>query len=88
VAHRVAGVGNLGRERFVAIVDWQGDRIAREAKALTSSACVWAYGQKGSNRILYQDILENVCRDPDPFVRMRGRWPGRRTFLLRGFNPL
>jgi len=30
VAHRVAGVGSLGRERFVVIADWQGDRIARE----------------------------------------------------------
>jgi hypothetical protein len=78
VAHRVAGVGSLGRERFVAIADWQGDRIAREAKALTSSACVWAYGQKGSKRILYEDILEDACRDPDPFVRMRGRWLVRR----------
>jgi hypothetical protein len=78
VAHRVAGVGSLGHERYVAIAEWQGDRIARESKALTSSACVWAYGQKGSKRILYPDILENACRDPDPFVRMRGRWLVRR----------
>ncbi len=33
VAHRVAGLGNLGRERYVAIADWDGGRIAREAKA-------------------------------------------------------
>lgn len=78
VAHRVAGVGSLGHERFVAIADWRGDRIAREAKALTPSACVWAYGQRGSKRILYERILENACRDSDPYVRVRGRWLVRR----------
>jgi len=78
VAHRVAGVGSLGHERYVAIADWHGDRLAREAKAITPSACVWARGQKGSERILYEEVLENACRDPDPFVRMRGRWLVRR----------
>ena len=77
VAHRVAGVGSLGHERFVAIADWQGDRIAREAKALTASACVWAYGQKAKGS-LYNEILETARRDPDPFVRVRGRWLVRR----------
>jgi len=78
VAHRVAGVGSLGHERYVAIADWQGDRIARETKVLTSSACVWAYNQKGFKRVLYEDIIENACRDVDPYVRMRGRWLVRR----------
>jgi len=78
VAHRVAGVGSLGRERFVAVADWQGDRIAREAKALSSSACVWAYGQKAPKNILYEEILQTARRDPDPYVRMRGRWLVRR----------
>jgi len=78
VARRVAGVGSLGHERFVAITDWQGDRIVREAKALTSSACVWAYGQRDSGRILYEKILHTARRDIDPYVRMRGRWLVRR----------
>ena len=78
VAHRVAGVGSLGHQRFVAIADWQGDRIAREAKALTASACVWAYGQAGSMRIRCEKILEKACRDIDPYVRMRGHWLVRR----------
>ena len=34
VAHRVAGLGSLGRERYVAIADWGGGRVAREAKAM------------------------------------------------------
>jgi hypothetical protein len=77
VAHRVAGVGSLGHERFVAIADFAGARIAREAKATSPSACVWAYA-KGSERILYEEILQTACRALDPFVRMRGRWLVRR----------
>src|SRR5262249_48164459 len=32
VVHRVAGLGSLGRQRFVALADWNGGQIAREAK--------------------------------------------------------
>jgi len=39
IVHRVAGLGSLGRQRFVAIATWRGGRIAREAKALAPSAC-------------------------------------------------
>jgi uncharacterized protein (DUF2252 family) len=39
IVHRVAGLGSLGRERYVAIADWRGGSIAREAKALAPSAC-------------------------------------------------
>jgi len=78
VAHRVAGVGSLGHERFVAVADWQGARIAREAKALTPSSCIWTYAQKGSKKIFYSEILETACRALDPFVRIRGRWLVRR----------
>ncbi len=42
LARRVAGLGSLGHARYVAIADWRGGRIAREAKALVSSACYWA----------------------------------------------
>lgn len=42
VHRRVAGVGSLGRPRFVAIAEWTGGLIAREAKALVPSAAVWA----------------------------------------------
>ena len=75
--HRISGVGSLGHERFVAIADWRGGRIAREAKAAAPSAYVWAMGG-GSKRILYEEILESACRALDPFVRLRGRWIVRR----------
>ena len=34
---RVSGLGSLGHPRFVALADWQGGKIAREAKALVPS---------------------------------------------------
>ncbi|HEY2019230.1 MAG TPA: DUF2252 family protein, partial [Bryobacteraceae bacterium] len=54
--HRVAGLGSLGRERYVAIADWRGGSIAREAKALAPSACVWAQQGGGTAPILYQEV--------------------------------
>jgi len=78
VAHRVAGLGSLGRSRYVALADWNGGKIAREAKALVVSACHWAEGQKGSPEILYQTIISRAVRCPDPFVQLRGRWIVRR----------
>ena len=78
VAHRVAGVGSLGHERFVAVADWESAKIAREAKAITPSACAWAYTQKGSQKTLYPEILETACRALDPSVHVRGRWLIRR----------
>jgi hypothetical protein len=77
ITHRVAGLGSLGRERYVAIVDYSGGKIAREAKALAPSACVWADGGT-SGRLRYQEILDRAVRSVDPFVRMRGRWIVRR----------
>jgi hypothetical protein len=35
LARRRAGLGSLGRLRVVAVADWKGGRLAREAKALT-----------------------------------------------------
>ncbi|MBZ5515146.1 MAG: DUF2252 domain-containing protein, partial [Acidobacteriia bacterium] len=78
VAHRIAGLGSLGRERFVALADWRGGHVAREAKALVPSACVWADGNRGSKRIFYEDAISRAVRVPDPFVHLRGRWIVRR----------
>jgi|SRR5438445_5016212 len=36
VARRVAGMGSLGHARFIAIAEWHGGQIAREAKAFGS----------------------------------------------------
>jgi hypothetical protein len=78
VVHRVAGLGSLGRQRFVAIADWQGGRIAREAKTLAPSAALWAHGGEGSPKVLYQTVLDQSVRSLDPWVKVRRRWVVRR----------
>jgi hypothetical protein len=77
VAHRRAGLGSRGRERFTAIADWRGGKIAREAKALLPSACVWA-GGLSNNEIYYPRILSNAVRTPDPFLKVNNGWVLRR----------
>jgi uncharacterized protein (DUF2252 family) len=78
VAQRTAGIGSLGRERYTAIADWRGGKIAREAKALVTSAYAWARGGKIKRAILYQEALDQAVRCCDPFVRVHGRWIVRR----------
>ena len=75
---RVSGLGSLGHPRFVALADWHGGKIAREAKALVPSACLWARDSHGNNTIMYQSMLEQAVRCRDPFVRMEGKWLVRR----------
>jgi hypothetical protein len=83
LTHRTAGLGSLGHARYVAIADWHGGRIAREAKALVPSASHWAEQldakkNDGPAEILYQTIVNRAVRCPDPFVQLRGRWIVRR----------
>jgi hypothetical protein len=82
VAHRTAGLGSLGHARYVAIADWHGGRLAREAKALVPSASHWAQSlnskKNGPAEILYQTIVNRAVRCADPFVQLRGRWIVRR----------
>jgi hypothetical protein len=75
---RVSGFGNLGRPRFIALADWQGGKIAREAKALGPSACAWAGKRRGLTTIFYQSMLDHAVRCRDPFVRMEDNWLVRR----------
>jgi len=78
LSHRVAGMRSLGRERYVAVAEWSGGSVAREAKALAPSACVWAETGKGTAPIHYQEIVDRSVRCPDPFVHLRKRWIVRR----------
>ena len=78
VVHRVAGLGSLGRQRFVAIADWKGGRIAREAKALAPSACVWASQDTAHDATQYQKLLDASVRMRDSFVRVVDDWIVRR----------
>jgi uncharacterized protein (DUF2252 family) len=75
---RVSGLGSLGRQRFAAIADWLGGKIAREAKALTPSACVWAQNGDAASPVYYQTILDRAVRCRDPYFRLDGSWIVRR----------
>jgi hypothetical protein len=83
VKRRTAGLGSLGHARYVAVADFHGGRIAREAKALVPSSACWAHSLNtskaaGPGEILYQTIINRAVRCPDPFVQLRGRWIVRR----------
>ncbi|MDQ6663734.1 MAG: DUF2252 domain-containing protein [Acidobacteriota bacterium] len=81
VVHRVAGLGSLGRERFVAIAEFHGGKVAREAKSLAPSACVWARTTKSGDPdqgLRYQEIMDRAVRALDPFVKLKGKWIVRR----------
>jgi hypothetical protein len=77
VVLRQAGLGSRGHQRYVALQNHGGGLIAREAKALVSSAAVWA-GGKNSSDILYSEILRKAVRIPDPLFRVDGCWLVRR----------
>jgi Uncharacterized protein conserved in bacteria (DUF2252) len=76
-ARRTAGLGSLGRQRYVALAEWRGGLIAREAKALTPSACLRSQSD-ASRKLHYEEILRRAVRCPDPFVRAEGNWIVRR----------
>jgi Uncharacterized protein conserved in bacteria (DUF2252) len=78
LARRRAGLGSLGRVRLVAIAEWRGARVAREAKALLPSALHWVNPKQATAEILYGAILKEAVRCPDPYVQMRGNWIVRR----------
>jgi hypothetical protein len=61
IVHRIAGLGSLGRERWVALTTWRGGRVAREVKALAPSAC--AFVERGTSlRHDYADLLRRGVR--------------------------
>lgn len=75
---RVAGLGSLGHMRFVGVAEWNGARVAREAKALTPSSIHWLKPEHAPGDILYAAALRRSVRCPDPFVQVRGHWIVRR----------
>jgi hypothetical protein len=76
-AHRIAGLGSLGRERFTGMGVWQGGEIAREAKAGALSASVFAQDKTGGP-IYLEEIVRQAVRAHDPFWKLRGAWIVRR----------
>jgi hypothetical protein len=77
IVHRVAGLGSLGRERFVALAKWRGGEVAREAKALVPSGWAWARGTDDT-KILCGKVVKRGLRCPDPTLTYEGGWVVRR----------
>ena len=69
-------MGSLGRPRYVALADWAGGWIAREAKAVTAPATAWAAG--ADTRPWIAEAVAGAVRSPDPFYRIVGGWIVRR----------
>ena len=86
VARREAGLGSLGQERFVAIGNWQGGCVAREAKLMIPSACSWLNGEKTRGQSWYEKAISSAVRSPDPFQFIEGSWLIRR--LSPDSNPI
>lgn len=79
LVHRVAGMGALGHPRVVALSQWLGGEVAREAKALTPSAWLWARGRPARDASFrYTEILAQAIRCPDPTLKVDDGWLVRR----------
>ncbi len=76
-AHRQAGLGSMGRVRLVALANWRGGMVAREAKPLAPSAWSWAHAGR-SPALRYMQILKGAVRVPDPCLAVHGHWLIRR----------
>jgi hypothetical protein len=77
VVRRVAGVGSLGRPRWVALADWGGGLIAREAKAVLPSAAEWLRPH-ATSAIYCNALIKRAVRMPDPFFTVTRSWIVRR----------
>jgi hypothetical protein len=86
VVRREAGLGSLGQQRLVAIAEWKGGLIAREAKAMVPSACVWVEGRISHRQSSYQRAIASAVRSADPFQFIVGSWLIRR--LSPDSNPI
>ena len=69
--HRRAGLGSLGRPRWVARAVWRGGLVVREAKAVIPSAWtrVDAGGDRTSRSVRCMEIATGRYRAPDPWYR-------------------
>jgi len=78
---RRSGLGSLGRERLVALAEWEGGAIAHEIKALAPSAWEWAHPAHASGRVHYLEVIAQAVRCPDPMIDVREGW------LIRRLSP-
>ena len=73
---RTAGLGSLGRPRWVGVAQWQGAPVVREVKAALPSA--WTRANGGSRAINCFKIATGRHRAPDPWYAIKDRIVVRR----------
>jgi hypothetical protein len=76
-SHRIAGVGSLGRPRYLATARCNGGLVAREAKAWLPSAWGWAKGRP-KERDYSVRLLKRAVQQPDPYYAVEDGWVVRR----------
>ena len=86
VVRREAGLGSLGQIRFVAIANFRGGCLAREAKNVLPSSNMWLNGKKSHRQSYYEEIMTSAMRSPDPYQKIVGSWLIRR--LSPDSNPI
>jgi hypothetical protein len=74
---RSAGLGSLGRPRYVVRALWRGGLIAREAKALLPSAARWVAGGEAGES-LFGEVKQRAAPCLDPLIRVEQGWVLRR----------
>lgn len=82
IAHRVAGLGSLGRPRLVVLARHQGGYVARECKPAVPSASYFAASHPGPYVSRQLDIINASVRSPDPCFKYRDGWLLRRCGAL------
>ena len=78
-ASQTKGGGSLGRPRFLAIAEWNGGRVVREAKAYVPSAWIWAHRKREPREPWFIDLARGSFRSPDPFARAQAGFVIRRV---------
>jgi len=76
-AARTAGLGSLGRPRYVALAELSGGQVVREAKATLPSAWNWSLGQNDAP-LRCQEIITKAVRCADPCSSFEKGWAIRR----------
>ena len=74
---RVGGLGSLGRPRYVAIAEYGGGHVVREAKAVVPSAWTWAHGRDDVANA-FARLTRGAYRSPDPFLSVHNGFVFRR----------
>ena len=74
IAHRSAGLGSRGRQRFIGIAEYAGALVCREAKALAPSAWLWAFPGSARAAWISGGAGHGHPGRGCPFVRLKNGW--------------